>query len=85
MMLFLDIYIFLDFIISQRVCINGITSHSITVHCGEPQGSVLGSVLFVFYTSLLPEIIAAHFISRLDYCDDLFHCCYLQKIQRNAF
>ena len=41
----------------QKVIIRGMKSEELEVYSGVPQGSVLGSILFVIYMSDLPSTI----------------------------
>ena len=42
---------------SQRVSVGGVMSEKFDLHCGVPQGSCLGSLLFFNYSSKLFQII----------------------------
>ena len=54
----------------QRVLINKTLSNNKPLHCGVPQGSILGPVLFVLYTSSLSRLLDAHGVAYHLYADD---------------
>ena len=54
----------------QSVAINFSVSSSHDLHFGVPQGSVLGTVLFSFYTSPISDIIQSHGLKYHLYADD---------------
>ena len=55
---------------SQRVTINRATSESVPLQFGVPQGSVLGPILFLVYTSSLASLLDAHDVGYHFYADD---------------
>ena len=55
---------------SQRVVIDGSISKEFSLDCGVPQGSCLGPLLFVIYTSFLFRIIERHLPQVHSYADD---------------
>ena len=54
----------------QRVLINDSFSDKFQLHCGVPQGSCMGPVLFILYVSRLYHVIANHLPSAHGYADD---------------
>ena len=56
---------------TQRVRYNGFISESTTVLCGVPQGSVLGPLYFLCYTSDVFDIALRHGFRIHGYADDL--------------
>ena len=54
----------------QSVSVHSHTSVPASVSCGVPQGSVLGPILFVLYTTTLSAVIARHSILHHSYADD---------------
>ena len=55
---------------TQVVTVNGIKSSPSLLTCGVPQGSVLGSILFILYTQPLSDIISHHSVSHHMFADD---------------
>eukprot|EP00057_Strongylocentrotus_purpuratus_P003147 XP_003726023.1 PREDICTED: RNA-directed DNA polymerase from mobile element jockey-like [Strongylocentrotus purpuratus] len=55
----------------QRVLIDGKTSSSEVIRWGVPQGSVIGPLLFICYTTLLQSIAEHHNVECMMYADDL--------------
>ena len=56
---------------TQSVKVSGVMSQSLTLHCGVPQGSVLGPTLFTVYTANeIGQIIRQHDLDFYLYADD---------------
>ena len=55
---------------TQAVFLDGVSSDSVNLTCGVPQGSVLGPILFNIYTQPLGEIARKHGLSYHFYADD---------------
>ena len=51
----------------QRVLIDNVQSNPITVTRGSPQGSVLGPLALIMYSSPLEDIVKVHFLQRMIY------------------
>ena len=55
---------------SQSVIVDGVVSASRPFVYGAPQGSVLGPILFTFYSQLLSDVISVHICDYHKYADD---------------
>ena len=58
----------------QAVEVNSHESTCRELHCGVPQGSVLGSFLFLLYTSPLGDVMRYHHVKFHLYADDTQMC-----------
>ena len=52
------------------VSIESSKSTPVTLTYGVPQGSILGPLLFILYTSELPHIISSHSLNSQMYADE---------------
>ena len=55
---------------SQRIFVNGSVSNKFHLHCGVPQGSCLGPLLFNIYASEIFDIVNRHLPDVHCYADD---------------
>ena len=62
---------------SQQVSVHNVMAMSVFLDYGVPQGSVLGSVLFLLYTSGLVELVRSFGLLAHDYADDLQVYCHM--------
>ena len=53
-----------------RVSVGHAVSEQFPLHCGVPQGSVLGPILFIVYTRQLAHVLEAHGVRYHFYADD---------------
>ena len=44
----------------QSVCVDGCLSPPLPVECGVPQGSILGPLFYVLFTSDIPDLVHDH-------------------------
>ena len=57
---------------TYHVQIDGASSECVPLWCGEPQGSVLGPILFTMYTAPMNRILQGHGVSYHTYADDIY-------------
>ena len=69
----------------QSVSISGHLSHSRTLSCGVPQGSILGPLLFIMYTSPLGRLLRQDNVLFHLYADDtqLYMLCEEETLSHN--
>src|SRR5664279_4916765 len=69
---------------SQAVSFGGRKSRSETVHCGVPQGSVLGPLLFILYTADVEKLIRSLDLSVHLYADDTQQYCSAKAAESDS-
>ena len=64
------------------VSIQGILSDPVEMCYGEPQGSVLGPIIFILYTQPLTHVILNHPVSHMLHADDtqIYKSCNANKL-----
>ena len=66
---------------TQYVEYNGTSSNLLNVHCGVPQGSILGPLLFIIYLNDLPNIVKN--FQTILYADDTTLFASLSNLENN--